>query len=57
MTDYQEKLNQLIYNIKYELAEGIHTYSRCECGRNSTRRGKCAACLLEEFIKDLKNDR
>ncbi len=57
MTDYQEKLNQLIYDIKYELAEGVHTYHRCKCGRSSTRHGRCAICLLDDFVGDLKNDR
>ena len=39
-----------VSEIKYELAEGVHTYTRCKCGRNSTRSGKCWECLLEELI-------
>ena len=48
---YQEKLDLLIYDIKYELNDGIHTYSPCECGEHATRRGQCAVCLVKEFYK------
>lgn len=47
------KLRDLCDRIGYELAEGIHTYHRCECGRYSTRRGECAMCLLEKYLGEL----
>jgi len=52
---YNQKLGILLHDIKYELAEGIHTYHQCGCGKRATRRGECAYCLLDKFYKE-RND-
>jgi hypothetical protein len=39
------------YQIKYEQAEGIHTYHQCKCGRMATRAGRCVLCLQEDLIE------
>ncbi len=39
----------IIGTIKYELADGTHTYTRCECLRHGCRSGKCWECLLEDL--------
>jgi len=38
----------LLYSLKYETADGIHTYHKCKCG-NTTRAGKCFDCLVKEY--------
>ncbi len=45
----QERL-EIVRAIKYELAEGIHTFTMCECGKHSARSHKCWECYLEEFL-------
>ena len=47
---YTQKLNSLLNDIRHELAPGVHTYRACECGE-ATRRGKCALCLVKDFIE------
>ena len=37
---------KIISRIKYELRKGTHTYTMCECNRNSTRAGECWECEL-----------
>lgn len=52
MTDKKhcEALRILLCDVKYELSPGIHTYHTCQyCGKYSTRRGKCAICLVKDF--------
>lgn len=39
----------ILSEIAYEKHQGVHTYHRCPCGRNSTRSGKCWECLEEEL--------
>ena len=47
---YQELLDALISDLRYEMADGIHTYHQCKyCDEFSTRSGKCAVCLVKEF--------
>ena len=42
-------LNYLDSVITYEDHKGIHTYHTCPfCKKNSTRSGKCSACLRKE---------
>lgn len=46
-------------NIRHELRKGTHTYTMCECGRNSCRGGRCWECLLSILVKgksSKKND-
>jgi hypothetical protein len=33
--------------IRYEQREGVHTYSRCPCGRAMKRISRCPQCLRE----------
>jgi hypothetical protein len=40
---------QIECDIRYEEAEGVHTYSQCSCGKHTTRAGRCAECLREEL--------
>lgn len=57
---HQNKLDDLtkeLSHVYYEVAPGIHTYSKCDCGRHITRSGTCYICRLkkmEEIIKTLK---
>jgi hypothetical protein len=44
-----EKLQQLIGDLRYETAIGIHTYHQCDCKRSATRRGRCKCCLLDDM--------
>ena len=47
---YNELLDKLIGDLRYELASGIHTYHKCPyCHRYSTRAGKCAVCVVTDF--------
>ncbi len=39
----------IIGRIKYELREGTHTFTMCDCGRRGCRGGKCWECELEEL--------
>jgi hypothetical protein len=43
--------NILLYRLKYEMAEGIHTYHECKCGK-PTRAVLCFDCLVKEFVAD-----
>jgi hypothetical protein len=43
-----DRILKLESDIAYEEAPGVHSYHRCECG-NSTRSGKCAACLRKDL--------
>lgn len=46
----EERTKQDILNeLRYEEAEGIHTYSMCSCGRRMSRSYKCVLCLREEL--------
>lgn len=47
----QKKLLQLAYDLAHELADGVHTYHQCDCGRAATRSGKCWMCLMDEMVK------
>jgi hypothetical protein len=47
--ELQRQIKAAAARIQYELAEGIHTYSACDCGRNQTRGGKCWRCELEDL--------
>ena len=39
--------------IRYEEAEGVHTYHLCPyCKKNGTRSGKCAECLRKELKEE-----
>lgn len=44
-----EDLNarNIFYEILRETAEGIHTYSPCECGRRDKRSRMCHMCWTE----------
>lgn len=37
----------LSHLIRYENADGVHTYHQCECNRQQTRAGVCSICLNE----------
>lgn len=37
--------------IEYEEAEGVHTYTMCDCGRMGCRSSKCAKCWKEELAR------
>jgi hypothetical protein len=50
----REKLQWAINELRYEMAEGIHTYSPCECGRHGCRANKCYQCWEEEIDKLMK---
>jgi len=47
----EKRLRILLSDLRYEFDFGIHTCHQCECGRNSTRRGPCWQCLVEEYLK------
>ena len=48
----QEKI---LSELRYEEAEGVHTFTMCPCGRAGSRRYKCVICLREELgIKNVK---
>lgn len=40
---------EIINKIRYELQEGSHTFTMCECGRTGCRGRKCWKCLLEDL--------
>ena len=42
---------EILKELHYEEMEGIHTYTMCECGRQSSRSYKCILCLKEELEK------
>lgn len=46
----KEEVQKRCRLIKYELAKGIHTYTMCDCNRNSSRSGKCWECYLDELF-------
>lgn len=46
---------RIIANIKYELAEGTHTYTMCLCGRHGARSNVCWECYLDK-LKDIKKE-
>lgn len=46
------EVNQLLSELRYQLAPGIHTYSMCECGRKPCRGyGPCELCVTDELVK------
>jgi hypothetical protein len=45
----KQKRLEIIEKIKYELKDGIHTFTMCKCGRRGSRGTKCWECLLEEL--------
>ena len=51
---YIADLNGLLFLLRYETADGVHTYHDCECGRLPTRRGKCTICMTTEFSEKYK---
>ncbi len=38
-------------NIRYELREGTHTYTMCQCGRRGCRSLKCWECWLHDLVE------
>ncbi len=56
--DYRNK-HSIEYLIRYERAEGVHTYHQCPCDRSATRRGMCAICLSEALqeLESSKNEK
>lgn len=43
----------LTTEIRYELAEGVHTRHECPyCKERSTRAGKCFMCLIGKFVDE-----
>lgn len=54
----KERIEYLESEIDYNEAPGVHTYTRCKCGRQSSRSGRCTLCFKEEIEKlkqELKN--
>ncbi len=48
---YKNELGKLMSNVRYELSDGIHTHHPCtHCNNHKTRAGKCAVCLVREFM-------
>ena len=45
----KEEILIICNNIKYELAEGEHTFTMCECGRHGCRSSKCWECWVEHL--------
>lgn len=41
-------------NIKTELADGIHTFSMCKCGRRGCRTAKCAYCWIQDLEEKVR---
>ena len=41
------KLADLEYRLRYERAEGLHTYHDCKCKRMWARGERCERCLLD----------
>lgn len=42
-------------SIKYELQEGTHTFTHCQCGgRHGCRSGQCWECLLKLLVENKK---
>ena len=55
---YTDELNYLMSNVRYELSDGIHTHHQCtHCNDRKTRAGKCAVCLIREFIIKHEGDK
>ena len=48
---YERRIEKLKSKLRYENAEGEHTYHMCPCRRGGCRGDKCQLCL-EEDIKD-----
>lgn len=46
----KEERIKIVSKIKYELADGDHTFTMCYCDRNGRRAKKCWECLLEDLI-------
>ncbi|MBR9682773.1 MAG: hypothetical protein GOV02_03795 [Candidatus Aenigmarchaeota archaeon] len=42
---------EILNDICYELADGVHTFSMCTCGRKGCRGSKCILCLRDEVNK------
>ena len=55
------RIRRLLADIKYEEADGVHTFHLCHCTTHnisngySARGSKCASCLREE-IERIKNE-
>jgi len=47
----KEEKTAIIKKIMYELEEGSHTFTMCNCNRHGCRGIKCWECLLEELSK------
>ena len=43
----QARVKELCREIKYELADGTHTFTMCECGRHGCRGSRCWECSLD----------
>lgn len=50
----KEKLQYALSELHYEMAEGVHTYHMCECGRKMCRTNMCVLCWEEEIDKLLR---
>ena len=48
---HKETVDRLIHDIRYELADGEHTYHVCDCGRESCR-NRCVYCLADNFYDE-----
>ena len=40
---------QILSQIKYEEAEGVHTFIMCRCGRKGCRGSLCSLCWKEKL--------
>ena len=47
----KERIEYLESNIRYNNAPGVHTFSMCPCGRQSSRSGDCNLCMQEQIDK------
>ncbi len=46
------QIYDIIETVRHNAAGGVHTYSQCECGRQSRRGGwPCNLCLADKLIK------
>ena len=41
--------NELLCDLRYETASGVHTYHAGDCCGRPTRRGVCSTCLFDEL--------
>jgi len=48
-------LDRLKSQLRYEEAQGIHTFHMCACGRQGCRAGACSLCLKEQIKKEVSN--